>query len=140
MSNQEQNLTSKQRLFCEFYVGCGNASESARLAGYSEKTARVVGGENLSKPAIKKYIESLTQAGSNARIATAIERQEFWTSIMRGQLIEVDDRQIKASEILGKAQGDFINKVEMSGDLKTDTLTDEELDAKINELVKKLNV
>lgn len=140
MSNQEQNLTPKQRLFCEFYVGCGNASESARLAGYSEKTARVVGGENLSKPAIKKYIESLTQAGSNARIATAIERQEFWTSIMRGQLIEVDDRQIKASEILGKAQGDFINKVEMSGDLKTDTLTDEELDAKINELVKKLNV
>lgn len=140
MSNQEQNLTPKQKLFCEFYVGCGNASESARLAGYSEKTARVVGGENLLKPAIKKYIESLTQAGSNARIATAIERQEFWTSIMRGQLFEVDDKQIKASEILGKAQGDFINKVEMSGDLKTDTLTDEELDTKIKELVKKLNV
>jgi len=140
MSNQEQNLTPKQRLFCEFYVGCGNASESARLAGYSEKSARAVGAENLTKPDIKKYIESLTQAGSNARIATAIERQEFWTSIMRGQLFEVDDKQIKASEILGKAQGDFINKVEMSGDLKTDTLTDEELDTKIKELVKKLNV
>lgn len=140
MSNQEQNLTPKQRLFCEFYVGCGNASESARLAGYSEKSARAVGAENLTKPDIKKYIESLTQAGSNARIATAIERQEFWTSIMRGQLFEVDDKQIKASEILGKAQGDFINKVEMSGDLKTDTLTDEELDMKIKELVKKLNV
>lgn len=140
MSNQEQNLTPKQRLFCEFYVGCGNASESARLAGYSEKSARAVGAENLTKPDIKKYIESLTQAGSNSRIATAIERQEFWTSIMRGQLFEVDDKQIKASEILGKAQGDFINKVEMSGDLKTDTLTDEELDTKIKELVKKLNV
>jgi phage terminase small subunit len=140
MSNQEQNLTPKQKLFCEFYVGCGNASESARLAGYSEKSSRAVGAENLTKPDIKKYIESLTQAGSNARIATAIERQEFWTSIMRGQLFEVDDKQIKASEILGKAQGDFINKVEMSGDLKTDTLTDEELDTKIKELVKKLNV
>jgi len=32
-----QNLTTKQKLFCEFYVGAanGNATQAARLAGYA---------------------------------------------------------------------------------------------------------
>lgn len=45
-------LSLKQRRFVDAYVLSGNASEAARRAGYSEKTARVIGPENLQKPAV----------------------------------------------------------------------------------------
>jgi phage terminase small subunit len=52
----------------------------------------------------------------SAKIASAKERQEFWTSIFRGELADFDTKdRIKASELLGKVQGDFIEKVEHSG-------------------------
>ena len=126
-------LTFKQKQFCEFYAGSGNASEAARLAGYSAKTARATGAENLTKPDVQEYIGSLTKAMSDERIASAVERQRFWTSIMRGQMPDVESLQLKASEILGKAQGDFIQKVEVTSELTL--LTDEELDAKIQSLM-----
>lgn len=46
---------------------------------------------------------------------------------------DVESIQIKASEILAKAQGDFIQRVEVTNDLAT--LTDAELDAKIQSLM-----
>ena len=127
------DLTPKQHAFCEFYISNGNASEAARLAGYSKKTSQQIGAENLLKPVVQEYIKSLTQTIASVRIATAIERQEFWTAIMRGQMPDVDSIQLKASEILGKAQGDFIQKVEVTSELTT--LTDDELDAKIQSLM-----
>lgn len=53
----EVKLTNKQRVFIDEYVKCFNASEAARRAGYSEKTARQIGQENLSKPDIKTEIQ-----------------------------------------------------------------------------------
>ncbi len=48
-----EKLTAKQQLFCEFYIGAanGNATESARLAGYkgSDETLRAIGSQNLTK-------------------------------------------------------------------------------------------
>lgn len=55
MSNK---LTDKQRAFIEFYLSHWNATKAAIDAGYSEKTARVIGPENLSKPAIKAAIDA----------------------------------------------------------------------------------
>ena len=133
------DLTPKQKAFCQFYAGNGNATESARLAGYSEKTAQQIGAENLLKPVITEYIASLAAISENKRIATATERQEFWTSVMRGD-VEVNDRQLKAADSLGKAQGDFITKLEVSGEIKLETLSDDELDKKIASLLVKANV
>lgn len=58
-SQEQGNLTVKQRRFVEAYLGPANfnASKAARLAGYSEKTARVIGLENLTKPAIEAAIQ-----------------------------------------------------------------------------------
>lgn len=53
-----EGLTDKQVAFVEHYLTCWNASEAARRAGYSERTARVTGPENLSKPAIQAAIQS----------------------------------------------------------------------------------
>ena len=127
-----EKLTLKQKKFCEFYVGSGNASEAARLAGYSAKSAYAIGEQNLRKYEVVEYINSLTKAMSDERIATATERQRFWTAIMRGQLPEVESLQLKASEILAKAQGDFIQKVEVTSELTM--LSDDELDERIRSL------
>lgn len=51
-------LTPKQRAFVDLYLANGfNASRAARDAGYSEKTARAIGAENLTKPDIRVLID-----------------------------------------------------------------------------------
>ena len=110
-------LTPKQSKFCELYAtNGGNATQAAKEAGY--KQARSMASENLTKHDIQAYIQELTQAETNERIATAKDRQAFWTSIMKGSAgeepLRINDR-LKASELLGKAQGDFIEKRELSG-------------------------
>ena len=56
-----KGLTLKQERFCSEYLQDGNASRAARAAGYSEKTARVTGPENLQKPAIQQRLAELTK-------------------------------------------------------------------------------
>ncbi|HIF20734.1 MAG TPA: terminase small subunit [Gemmatimonadetes bacterium] len=46
-------ITLKQRRFVAAYLLDGNATQAAVEAGYSKKTARSIGQENLTKPAIK---------------------------------------------------------------------------------------
>lgn len=50
-------LTGKQQQFVNEYLSCFNATEAARRAGYSEKTARSIGAENLTKPDILAAIK-----------------------------------------------------------------------------------
>ena len=52
-----RKLTTKQRLFCKEYSIHKNATRAAIEAGYSEKTARSIGHENLTKPDVWKQIE-----------------------------------------------------------------------------------
>lgn len=52
-----KKLTIKQKKFADEYIKTGNATQSAINAGYSEKTARKIGSENLTKPDIKAYID-----------------------------------------------------------------------------------
>jgi phage terminase small subunit len=54
-----EELTAKQRRFCEEYVLDWNATQAAIRAGYSEKTAYSIGHENLSKPEIQAYISEI---------------------------------------------------------------------------------
>lgn len=53
------NLTDKQFRFCQEYMIDLNASGAASRAGYSQKTAKDIGCENLAKPNIQKYISEL---------------------------------------------------------------------------------
>ena len=50
-------LTLKQERFIQDYLLHGNATRAAVNAGYSEKTAKVIGFENLTKPYIASEIE-----------------------------------------------------------------------------------
>lgn len=57
MTEEARKLTNKQRLFIDYYLQSFNASEAARKAGYSERTAHAMGWENLRKDEIKSAID-----------------------------------------------------------------------------------
>ena len=80
------NLTPKQKAFADYYIECGNSTEAARKAGYSEKTSRSIGAENLTKPDISAYIAERMQAQNEARVASADEVLQFFSSVMRGEV------------------------------------------------------
>jgi phage terminase small subunit len=62
----DQKLTVKQRLFVREYLVDLNATQAAIRAGYSKKTASVIGYENLSKPYIVQAIfESMENREKN---------------------------------------------------------------------------
>ena len=83
-----EELTPKQKAFADYYIETGNATESAKMAGYSEKTARQIGAENLTKPYICKYIEERMKPTEKKRIATGDEIMEFFTAVMRGEVMD----------------------------------------------------
>lgn len=94
-------LTPKQQAFCDYYIASGNATEAAIKAGYSEKTARSVGSENLTKPDIKGYIQVQSQQRHQERIASADEILEYLSGVIRNPE-EATRERTKAAELLGK--------------------------------------
>lgn len=61
-------LTLRQERFVAEYVVTRNGAESARRAGYSERTARQIAAENLSKPDIQAAL-----AAKEAELAARLE-------------------------------------------------------------------
>lgn len=86
-----RNLTPKQKAFADYYVECGNATEAAKRAGYSESSAKEIGCENLTKPNISAYIAERTAPTEQKRIATGDEVMEFFTAVMRGEIKDAFD-------------------------------------------------
>ena len=64
-------LTAKQELFCQEYQLDRNATEAARRAGYSDKTAKSIGSENLTKPDIAGRLIELTKDRSEKTLIDA---------------------------------------------------------------------
>ena len=79
-------LNERQKAFADYYIQTGNATEAAIKAGYSEKTARSIGSENLTKPDICAYIEERMAGQGEKRVADANEVIEFYTAVMRGKI------------------------------------------------------
>ena len=125
-------MTERQQRFCDYYIETGNATESAKKAGYSGKTAYAIGQENLKKPELKTYIQEQLNRMASERIAGATEVREYLTSVMRGES-ETEEvigygggvervtkkpnerERLKAAELLGKTHGIFTDKVNVEG-------------------------
>ncbi len=58
MANHPAKLTRRQRRFVEEYLVDLNATQAAIRAGYSSKSARLIGSENLTKPDIQTAIQN----------------------------------------------------------------------------------
>ena len=101
-------LNEKQKAFCEYYASCFNAAEAARKAGYSEKTARTIGQQLLTKLDIQKYLQELKEAAQSSRIATIDEVLEYLSDTMRNKEEQTKER-TKAAQILRDALGSAKN-------------------------------
>ncbi len=71
MSEDQAELTPKQKRFCQEYVIDLNGTQAAIRAGYSENSAQEIASENLSKPIVKSYVEKLQQEISKRTEITA---------------------------------------------------------------------
>ena len=77
VDGEKNKLTRKQQVFIDEYLKCFNASEAARRAGYSEKTAYSIGQENLNKPELKAIIDArLAEIHMSADEALQIMEQQ----------------------------------------------------------------
>jgi phage terminase small subunit len=68
-----EELTGKQKRFCEEYIFDFNGTRAAKAAGYSESTAAEIASENLTKPNIQAYIKDLQ---ANLEKASGISRMK----------------------------------------------------------------
>ena len=128
-------LNARQKAFCEFYVASGNATESAIKAGYKEKYAGVNVDKLLKNTNIQACIKELQEKAKTSRIMTAIERREFLTELIKNGNEKAADR-LKALDILNKMDGEYMEKIQMTGEIKTNPfkeLTVEELKRIANE-------
>lgn len=83
-----ERLTPKQKMFCEEYLVDLNATKAAIRAGYSPKSARQAGTENLSKPSIRAYIEKRVAEKESELIAKQDELMRYLTAVMRREYKE----------------------------------------------------
>ena len=123
--NKPKGLTPKQELFCQFYALTFNASKSAVDAGYSKKTAKATGYENMTKQAIQDRLKELLapqEAEARGRVADLAERNEILTNIARntelnslGLSVVNESDKIRAVDTLNKAEGIYIEKRQISG-------------------------
>lgn len=57
----DDGLTDKQRLFCNYYMQSFNATQAAIKAGYSEKSAYQIEYQLLQKTSVKAYLKNLKE-------------------------------------------------------------------------------
>jgi phage terminase small subunit len=138
-----ENLTPKQQKFVQEYLVDLNATQAAVRAGYSEKTAKSIGQENLTKPVVKAAIESaqkvlaerveITQEWVLSNLKTVAERcmQSVPVIDRKGLQVFVENAEgdvvpayvfnsmgaTRSLELLGKHIGMFTEKVKLEGGL-----------------------
>jgi phage terminase small subunit len=122
-------MNARQKKFCDEYLIDCNATQAAIRAGYSPKTAKSIGQENLTKPDLKAYIDEQLELLHNQKTADAQEVLEYLTAVMRGEhteqtlqlvgegvqkIADIDvsaKERIKAAELIGKRYGMFKDNV-----------------------------
>lgn len=122
-------LNARQKAFCEYYVACGNATEAAKKAGYSERYTNKNVNKLRQNTAIIEYIEELQKKAQSSRIMSAVERKEWLTKVLNDDNAKLNDR-LKALDILNKMDGEYTEKVQLSGEVGSNpfsSLTVEEL-------------
>ena len=127
-------MTPKQERFVAEYIVDLCATKAARRAGYSEKTARFIGAENLSKPNIAAAIA----AGQAARS----ERTEITQDYVLAGIVDTVERcqkedgynpqaALKGLELLGRHLAMFTDRTDNRHTFEhlTDAEVDEQLAA-----------
>ena len=108
-------MTDKQQAFVREYLIDLNATQAAIRAGYSEKTARAIGHENLSKPEIAAAIEVATEERAEK---VALSQEWVLERLMNEALNDArSSARVQALKLLGEHLGMFVKRsqVEITG-------------------------
>lgn len=123
-------LNARQKKFAEYYVQIGNATESARKAGYSDSYAEHRTDEMLRNVEISAYIKELSDKLKDERIMCAKDRQVTLSDIARNDEEKTSDR-IKAIDTLNKMTGEYTLKVNANVGAEV---------SKLDDLIKQMSV
>lgn len=127
-------MTPKQEKFCIEYLIDLNATQAAKRAGYSEKTAGSIGQRLLKKVEIQKLITTLRKTEFKKTIMTAEEVESLLSKAARGEMAE----EVVVSEGIGKGKTEIkIIKKEISA---KDRLKALELMGKRHHLFENINM
>lgn len=88
-------MNKQQLAFIDHYVKCRNAAEAARLAGYSEKTARSQGQRLLTHADIRAQIEQ--KIGRLAK-KNDVSIERVLRELAKGAFQELDVSEMKYSD------------------------------------------
>lgn len=86
-----EELKPRQKAFADYYIETGNAEESAVKAGYSKAYARGNAHKLVANSCIASYIAERVKPTEEKRIATGDEIMQFFTSVMRGEVLDAFD-------------------------------------------------
>lgn len=111
-----RELSPRQRAFVVAYARHGVAERAAIEAGYSNRTARGSAARLLANAGIRAELSRISSIATTEAVADLRERREFWTRTMRDGDAPMRER-LKASELLGKSEGDFLDRVEQGGEM-----------------------
>jgi len=108
----KDKLTDKQEMFCREYLVDLNATQAAIRAGYSEKTAKDIGCQNLAKLNVAKRIQELKdKRQSKVEVSAEYVLQTILDTV---ELSKRDDDKAniyKGAELLGKHLSLFSDKI-----------------------------
>lgn len=108
---QDKKLTPKQKRFCEEFLVDLNATQAAKRAGYSKKTAYSIGEENLKKPKIRNYMrELLTLRCIRTQVTSDKVIEELRKVAFAKKDVKTRDK-LKALDILAKHVGLFDKQI-----------------------------
>ena len=97
--------------------------------------------ENLTKPYLQEYIKENSEKEEEHRMLDAKNRQKLLADIFEGRVMEEEaiisdsgdsivikkpmkwDTRLKAGEQLNKMQGEYLERLEVSGKLNTEIIT-----------------
>jgi phage terminase small subunit len=124
MVQKKPTLNERQRLFVKYYIGTLNATESAKRAGYSPRTAGEIGYELLKKPQIAEAVakgvdKKMSKADISAeRILDELASIAFLTPEQLDALKSIKGgEKMRALELLGKYHTLFTDRIEQSGEV-----------------------
>lgn len=100
-------LTDKQQVFVDEYLVDFNATQAAIRAGYSAKTAEVIGHENLRKPQILVELQKRQRARSECLSLSVDRFEQKLADIAFSEALEPPKTsdQLRALELLGRRHG-----------------------------------
>ena len=121
-------LTEKQERWLDEYIKCNDYTTASRNAGYtgSNDNLRAIGYQNSLKfkDLLAERRQELSKEIKSDTIASLEEIFEYWTETFKDEYVKNSDR-LKASELLAKAKGGFVEKVEVKK-VDTDWFIDED--------------